>query len=103
MSIAHFETSFAIWHDGRYGYKVLKKQRKQSGLSPWWLVCTTLKMATTPIRKYHISAPVSTILSCNTTLLYVCLCEDSISDVFSLFRGHLHGQNLCPMSFIAKA
>ena len=27
MSIAHFVTVFVIWHDVRYGYKVLKNHR----------------------------------------------------------------------------
>ena len=33
--------------------------------------------------------------------LYVFWCEDSISEVFSLFGGHLHGQNLFAMLFMA--
>ena len=50
-----------------------KKHRKQSELAPWWPVYTTLKMAATRIRKYHISAPVSTIFSCITTLYMLLL------------------------------
>ena len=70
---------------------------------PWWPVCTTLKIAATGNWKYHISAPASTILSCNTTFyMFSGVCEDSISEIFSLYGGHLHGLNLFPMSFIVK-
>ena len=45
MSIGHFMTSFV--------HEVLKNHRKQSGLAPWWPVCTTFKMVAIRIRKYH--------------------------------------------------
>ena len=85
---------FAIWNDVRYGYKVLKHHRKQSGLA--------LKMAATRIRKYIIYQHMLALYSHIIPLLYLFWCEDSISEVFSLFGGQLHGQNLFSILFIVK-
>ena len=95
----------AIWHDVRYGYKVIKNHRKQSGLAPCWPVCTTLKMAATGIRKYHILAPVITIFSCNTIFymfsgvripfLKYCLCLEVMYCTWSnSFSNVIYSQNI---------
>ena len=85
---------FAIWHDVRYRHNVFKNHRKQSGLASWWPVCTKFKMAAIRNREYHISAPLSTIFSCNTTFIYVFWCEKSISEFIFQFWSHLQRENI---------
>ena len=71
------------------GFNQKPPQTKWAG--PWWPVCTTLKMAATRIRKYHISAHVSTIFSCNATFymfsgVRIFSVWRSFTDFFNVFR-----------------